>query len=530
MLRLSTTDDHLFFQNNFQSDIVIEPNSQIALFNTNFDKDLDNTIITGDDNLVKVIITVNGVNSEIDIELPHKIYNINNIDVIYNYINNEIKRRLDMLSGNDSNLWQMGLTIEWEHDDATKILINRVPIVNLIEIFSANNNKFISLFGGGNYTLSATNNRIEQSNATIEAVMAVKNGWYFPLAIDAADMIDEQPFQGGCWIFSAEIEQLDATSTGGIMGLLLNGDKNRRSPNKFLDVLNYELCIEFKSTNNTYIIHAYKDDVQTPHDTGENPTVGDLLVIRLNTWVDPGNSDIYGNFMQVYLFNAGNANGKLLLQHGLTPKQDNVFVVPTFAWRPDPGASPLRFGDPHLCAPLYNTNLSTDQMPRNNITPSVGAVAANLNTHIGFQTNDDVTITFQISDTLAELLGFKETEISTSITGIVGQDGFIKSDLPVKVYDRSEAYVIELVNLPVDFQDGYLEQRKNVCMLFQNVRNRNEPDVYYQATYPVFLDLRNHTAINLRTLSARILNSNYVEVNNKGLANMTLLIKSSNER
>ena len=51
LIRLSTSDNKLFFDNNFQAQINIEPKSQIGLLNCNFEKDKVAVTITPNDKM-----------------------------------------------------------------------------------------------------------------------------------------------------------------------------------------------------------------------------------------------------------------------------------------------------------------------------------------------------------------------------------------------------------------------------------------------------------------------------------------------
>ena len=101
------------------------------------------------------------------------------------------------------------------------------------------------------------------------------------------------------------------------------------------------------------------------------------------------------------------------------------------------------------------------------------------------------------------------------------------SENAIILYDNSENYIVELVNIDLQSYDGLkgVEQRKNILMNIVNSRERNQPDVAFVSTFPVWLNIDNAFESFIRNIKARIVHSDYRQVKAQGEANITLLIK-----
>ena len=62
-----------------------------------------------------------------------------------------------------------------------------------------------------------------------------------------------------------------------------------------------------------------------------------------------------------------------------------------------------------------------------------------------------------------------------------------------------------------------------------NSRDRDQQDVSFVSTFPVWLSLDNAYETFIRNIKARIVHSDYREVKATGEANITLLIKDDDE-
>ena len=141
-------------------------------------------------------------------------------------------------------------------------------------------------------------------------------------------------------------------------------------------------------------------------------------------------------------------------------------------------------------------------------------------------------------DTLASFLGYRFTRspsVPGSFTRIPPQATApftqfhyeVAGDELFRPTALSDAFIVELLNLQVDSYDGLKESRKPYLAVVP--RSDKDGEVIYDTTFPVFVDLSNSTPLNLRNIKARLLNSDGSEVLIEGLASLVVLLKEKGE-
>ena len=86
----------------------------------------------------------------------------------------------------------------------------------------------------------------------------------------------------------------------------------------------------------------------------------------------------------------------------------------------------------------------------------------------------------------------------------------------------ADAFLIELLNIPLDSFDSFVKQRKNLLAVVP--ASDNSGFVIYEPSTPFFIDVKNQSDLLLRNIRARIVNTDYTPFEMKGLATLTLLI------
>lgn len=133
-------------------------------------------------------------------------------------------------------------------------------------------------------------------------------------------------------------------------------------------------------------------------------------------------------------------------------------------------------------------------------------------------------------DTLAHFLGYTFTRSPStpgSYTRVAGGSFEVKADNLFKPTALSDAFIVELLNLQVDSYDGLKESRKPYLAVVP--RSDADGSVIYDTTFPVFVDLNNAEPLNLRNIKARLLNSDGSSVLIEGLASLVVLLKPKTE-
>lgn len=95
---------------------------------------------------------------------------------------------------------------------------------------------------------------------------------------------------------------------------------------------------------------------------------------------------------------------------------------------------------------------------------------------------------------------------------------------------EADAYLIELMNINIDSYDSFSKelfpsggQRKNLLSVIPS--SNDNGNLVYFPPYPTFIDLLNKESLYLRNIKARVLNMDYSEISARGLSSMVLLIQ-----
>jgi hypothetical protein len=129
--------------------------------------------------------------------------------------------------------------------------------------------------------------------------------------------------------------------------------------------------------------------------------------------------------------------------------------------------------------------------------------------------------------TLAQEFGYFNARIpetgfvNTINYSYIGDNAFI-------LRDYSETYIVELLNIQLNSMDAMTKQHKNYLAVVPHLQDLRELVVYVSPIL-IFLDLNNKFPLSYRQIKARILRDDLTSVTTYGLSQMAILIKSSNE-
>jgi hypothetical protein len=135
-----------------------------------------------------------------------------------------------------------------------------------------------------------------------------------------------------------------------------------------------------------------------------------------------------------------------------------------------------------------------------------------------------------LSVSVATALGYDDNIYESQINGVsVSEENtnFI-ADNNLTLVDYSESYYIEMLNINLDSYDGFTKQRKNILDNIAQISLVNER-LLYTANYPKFLNINNSQDMSLRRIKARIVKEDGSLALIKGIAIISILIKSPNE-
>lgn len=88
----------------------------------------------------------------------------------------------------------------------------------------------------------------------------------------------------------------------------------------------------------------------------------------------------------------------------------------------------------------------------------------------------------------------------------------------------ADNYIFQLLSQDLDCYDGLSSSRKNILMTMPNIRT-SDLTIDFQTNTPIYLSFRNHSSFSLRNLRARILDYDNQEIAVAGLTNATIVIE-----
>ena len=127
----------------------------------------------------------------------------------------------------------------------------------------------------------------------------------------------------------------------------------------------------------------------------------------------------------------------------------------------------------------------------------------------------------QLSPSLANFFGFDNPRIP--------QNGFINTveynyvaENPFEPTEIADAFLVELLNLKCMSYDALLQQRKNILAVIPKSNTNGE--LIYETNTPFFIDLNNSKEILLRNIRLRVVRPDYSPLEMKGQATIVLLV------
>lgn len=127
-------------------------------------------------------------------------------------------------------------------------------------------------------------------------------------------------------------------------------------------------------------------------------------------------------------------------------------------------------------------------------------------------------------NSLAKFLGYEN--LRQPSTGFYEAIQFTyTADRTFDATDVADAFIVELLNLRCESYDGLLNQRKNILSVIPKSNSTGE--VIYEMSNPIFIDLNNAKDILLRNLRLRIVKPDYSSIEMLGQGTVVLLLDSN---
>jgi len=472
LIRLKSNDNKLLFNNNIQSDLIMKPNSKIALQNLSFQKANDEIVINSTNNGM----TFTNATSISEIILNYGTYNEVNIKDLREDIEDKLNASLVL------NEWNLGkeFSVEISTDNYFSISTDTGP-----DLIPATDSDFTRT------NVLSTGDGVFRKNGGSEGS---------PDAIVGSDAYPSFVGTDGCGVLRVQINALPVSGDGFYIGLSTTKPSDAAAIVPITD-MNFAIRAQNTATNYKYVNNGGAETLSA--EAIENVTAGDD-----NDYIEIGS---HGGKMHLTIYNDTNPNGKDLITGGTGYVGDPLYPYIVFY-----DQTGVYAGESYYVPPRPESQQLGEKL-RNTAQPSLLGVA-----NIPIQNRNDRLLRLEFeSKPLSVQLGFFDYFIQE-----LKFDLNWKAIRTVRYVDETECYLVEALNLNFDSYDGSKgqEKRRNLLAVIQNIRDREQGDVLYDSNSLTYIDLNNPHPLPLRNLQFRIINSDEGDVAVEGFSNMTLLL------
>lgn len=513
LIRITSEDDNGYFDAYFNEDIIVEPNSKIALQNVSMECIVKTLEIGAGNDRVRFNLRSGAVGS-VDkyFDLTHtstfigeQNYNSNNYKLLFKEIQDKMNA---LLSGQGK---EIGVQIKADIDTNGKFYINCLQ--------SDFNNRNAQLIANiPTKTLGGVPN-----SPVVQVSVGANQTWDTYTTKTASASLEsynvlEHSLTKGCGVYQAQIRKLTNNATADHTGFLFGVSSVPPSTWAGRDPLitDIEYGIEVQSID---LVPNYIN-INQGNRTNSGQPVG---YVGNNN----GNNDyvcihIASGLLTARIYN--NGGGAVPVDLFSIPYDNNTPYYPIYIIRgafQDVRLNKFRFTtDPYYDPPTLTghqpiTDLGTPQ-------PPVGT---------GLATPSNAFVEFQ-GITLAQFLGYEFTR--QPLNGFqLARSPIFTADNNFSFTNVGDAFLVEMLNLPLLSYDSYDVDRKKrggrKNLLSVIPKSNSDGEVIYEPNTINFIDIDNVNALNLRNIKCRIVNNDYSPPSTRGLMTLTMLIKNKNE-
>jgi len=492
LIRLTTTRRDGMFEADVP-ELKIEPKSQIALLNASFEAETEGIIIDATNNGVE--LTVNGEVNVRKINLPNGVYNDRNYQDLIDAMNSNFNKSLSYDRNGDVGveincgvMTSKKMTIGYRN--AKWLTENRAN-----EIFKLNN---VNTTSGAN-------------NATFSGSVApfTTNNMCF--------MYSKNHVAKGTGQVACRCKTL--TSGGGVsindgfyIGLT-EVDMRNYTDDKF-DLPQFKIAV--KCASNGVDIGTYKNEQLTastiPSNPG-NPSLSnrDFVAVRIS-----------GGFIQAVVHQAGDADSSGtvigdIAYDGKTP------LYPVIVFRGN--LTDTIIDQVKTYYSPYGDVDGDDNQEALGVSPQFRRGTSLTNNYLGFTNQAGSTF----NNDLSSFFGYTSARLPP-VNFVKSSDYDVLATNLFSFSNLSDAYLIEMLNIPITSWDGETSKKRSLIAVIPQSNNTNANGlVEYEASTPIFLDIDNMSSMLMRNVQCRIVKNDTSTLLLRGLASLTLLIKSPNE-
>lgn len=506
LLRLETDSSQGEFEVDFNEDITIGADSQIALHSISAELDAGDLEINSSNNIIKYKL---GTDAEKIVTLTNKKYTKLNIHELFNDIQQKLNDSLDGSTVNNGTITffcnnngfiSFGNDRNKERDFDKPNSRGYDP--------TAPQQKFVATARTGNTASSNTGQQIFYHSGSDTAL----NTRYF--------------YQSNMWakgssIFRAKVQKFVDNTSGnpdnGFRMVLLDIDPASLN-GAAIPEGNIVTSIEFQRPTENYLFKRPGDTTQL--DSGQLPVAATIA---------PGNPRDNNDVMEIA---QRDSNIEIRVYQNGQPLPSSFGQAPiprnTDGSRQDLYPAIIIYGGTNNLQVTDYRCSTKEPVITNAIVGSDLLTGETLGAYPPVfikkysKSSKDFTLTIPNSD-LYDSLGFEDFATTGGVLTNTGISMDISSSKPFHMTSLSDAIIVDMVNMELDAYDSIQNGHKNILNVI--ALSDNQTNINYELRNLVFVDMKNRNPRLLRHIKARLLRHDLSPLPTRGKSSLVLLIK-----
>ena len=491
LIRLTSEDPDGILSNDFQQEIIITPQSKLALKSMSIEVQLSQIDIASANDTIK--FQVQETQGILTAQLKHASYDNITAPSLFSNMDLVMNEQLTTVGANVGR--NIGLEIKNE--------------------VRGNDSKFQVVMKQGN--LNENTNDLVLDKGTVNIIRNATGVFRASAPPSLTSpfncfMYDPNPIARGGGMVRFKINRMLNTADNFILGLTSTNPDTISTSEFDESLLNYAIyCPKTTDNYGVYVNGSLTVPLSSVNpfvQSGGSPLNDDLVIS-----IDKGKVVGY-----VYQDSPGGSPGANLLFEENYNFPEKLYPVVIFLQDGVTTAVRLYRYTQSPFNTTYNTLPITEDLVETKLQAPPNQSTTKTNHFLEFEGNS-----------LADFLGFNNNRVPIKDNTFENTNIFIASaDNKFKPNNLGDAFLIEMLNIQLKSYDGLTGQRKSyVSVIPQTDR---DGVVIYDASYPIFIDLENTQPLSLRNIRARILNNDGSGISMRGLASLVFLIEDGEKK
>jgi len=529
LLRTTTTDKTGVFKTYLNQDLVLPPDSQIALGQLSAALERDELTIDGSNDLFRFSLLDSGVYR--DVFIPHGTYGVSNSVEFLTNLEGKINQSLatvDESSDTITNPSNIGKQGRVHRDNNGKISIDFFQSQSSAYSVEQAKNAYNANSGAGNVPqivfTGSHPNFLMKSSATTGTDTGFKHSTFH-----------NHPISKGCGVHRVRIKKLQGTAAdqaGFTIGLTKTNPQTylKGSGSRQMNITDIDFGISCLNPFGADVYQTITDGAAsnttvTPSNPQSGASGDDSGKTEKN---DVVSIEVVGGAIRLVVYKENGTNAPTVQLLGEIPYNgiDEYWATTTIH-----GNNTMALGDLRYTPEPFKVHKQTAPSLAGFDSEYIGGL-------LGASTPTSQTTTLLKCRILfpdrfvSNWFGYEDLEYQLKAirkTSNINNGVSFPADNIFKPQIPNDTYILELLNLQLESYDTFQGQRKNILGIIPYDEESTE-QITYNANNLVFLDLNNKQSINLTSLNMRLVRSDYSTPDLTGQTSAVIYFRPKTER